>query len=393
MLNEIFKMSWHNITQNKIRSFLTILGILIGVTAIITLITIVQGAIDEIQAKMDSLGSGTVMVQAYGTPLKSGLSDNDIESLLSINGVLGFSPTISTTIDVWHDGTISEDVTIDGKNEEYFKRNIGKMIMGREINHFDTVNDNRVCIIDPDLAKEWYPGEMVLGKKIMIGGISYEIIGVYKPDSSSLTYAYSSSSDSIIIPYSNVMLISGMSNIAALDLYIDTNIDTERIGDEIEQKLDEAFNYKDNTYSVIQLDTLIDMIKDMQNMMEYLLIGIASISIVVGGIGIMNMMLVSVSERTMEIGLRKALGATPFMIQLQFLAEAVALSLMGGLAGLILGTLLSILGCWAIGVPFALSPTAITLGVGSSALAGIVFGFTPARKASLLNPIDALRRI
>ena len=147
------------------------------------------------------------------------------------------------------------------------------------------------------------------------------------------------------------------------------------------------------SYTVIEMENLLDMMRTMQNMLQTTLIGIACISLLVGGIGIMNMMLVSVTERTTEIGLRKALGAEPRRIQIQFLVEAILLSLLGGIVGTILGILISFVCTKIIGIAFAISWSAIALGVGFSAAVGIIFGYTPARKASQLNPIDALRSI
>ena len=166
---------------------------------------------------------------------------------------------------------------------------------------------------------------------------------------------------------------------------------SQSVVDGIKSYLNGAFNYKDDSYAVIEMNSLLDMMKSMQGMMQTMLAGIASIALLVGGIGIMNMMLVSVTERTTEIGLRKALGAEPRTIQIQFLMEAVMLSLLGGFIGLALGLGLSLGAAALIGYDFVLSGSAIGLGVGFSAAVGIVFGFTPAKKASELNPIDALR--
>ena len=170
--------------------------------------------------------------------------------------------------------------------------------------------------------------------------------------------------------------------------------DTDRTNDTVEALKDALygmFNYKDDAYTVINMESLLDTMNTMLSMMTALLAGIASIALLVGGIGIMNMMLVSVTERTMEIGLRKALGAEPYQIQLQFLIEAFILSILGGLIGAILGVAISYVFALVIGAAFRLSWSAIALGVGFSATVGVVFGWTPARKASNLNPIDALR--
>ena len=168
---------------------------------------------------------------------------------------------------------------------------------------------------------------------------------------------------------------------------------TDAVIDDVEAVLGQAFNYKADSFAVTNMESLLDMMHDMQNMMQTMLAGIASIALLVGGIGIMNMMLVSVTERTTEIGLRKALGAQPKRIQMQFLTEAIFLSLFGGIIGIVVGLLISLLVALAIDVGFAISLSAIALGVGFSVLVGVVFGLAPARKASRLNPIDALRSV
>ena len=159
----------------------------------------------------------------------------------------------------------------------------------------------------------------------------------------------------------------------------------------MEPLLDSLFSYEDDTYTITTMDAIEDTMSSMLSMMSMLLGGIASIALLVGGIGIMNMMLTSVTERTAEIGMNKALGARPAQIQFQFLVESFLLSLMGGAIGAVLGVALSMALCNAIGSAFVISWGAIALGVGFSALVGIVFGWAPARKASRLNPIDALR--
>ena len=167
--------------------------------------------------------------------------------------------------------------------------------------------------------------------------------------------------------------------------------DTDAAVDELEAALDGIFNDKDNTYTIINMESMTDAMNLMTSMMMSLLVGIASIALVVGGIGIMNMMLVTVTERTTEIGLRKALGAEPGQIQMQFLIEAIILSLLGGVIGVIVGLSVSFAICMNTDITFSLNTFAIGLGVGFSAAVGIIFGWAPARKASRLNPIDALR--
>ena len=195
------------------------------------------------------------------------------------------------------------------------------------------------------------------------------------------------------MPYTAAKLHAGQRNVLALDVYVaDTDLMDETV-EGVEAVLKSAFNYRDDTYTVINMESLLDTMDTMMGMMSTVLAGIASIALLVGGIGIMNMMLVSVTERTAEIGLRKALGARPFQIQMQFLIESFVLSMIGGLIGMIVGVAVSYVLVTAMGASFVLSTDAIALGVGFSAGVGIVFGWAPAKKASALNPIDALRNV
>lgn len=395
MIKDSIIMSYKNIIHNKMRSFLTMLGIVIGVAAIIALITIVQGVIDNVDEQFDKLGANTLMIQATGTPLKSGLTDKEIGELLKIDGITGMGPNVSLKMDIWNNGVIKEDVTIQGKNETYFRKNADKIERGRGINILDVENKNNVCVISNEFEKGLFPGENSVGKSISINGVKYLIIGVLGKSDNEMSVISMLSNDktSIMLPYKNLMSISSAKNIVSLELYMKDTANKEVLTQSVKNILNSAFNYKDDSYTVIEMDSLLDVMKTTRQMMKAMLVGIASISLVVGGIGIMNMMLVSVTERTTEIGLRKALGAEPRSIQLQFMTEAVFLSVLGGVIGIIIGALISYVASLAIGITLMLSPFAVLLGFGFSAAVGIIFGSAPARKASKLNPIDALRSV
>lgn len=392
MFRESLKMSWQNIVHNKMRSFLTILGIVIGVAAIIALITTVQSVITEVNSQFDDLGANTLMVQAQGTALKMGLTDKDFEDLQAVEGIAGASPTVSAHLDIAQNGVVKENVSIQGKNELYFARNPDVVKAGRGLNILDVENKNRVCLISETLENDLFDSESAVGHTLRLGGIAYTIVGV-TASSTDMTSMLMGTGDGIIVPYKNAMSLAGVSHIMAVEMYMEDGADTDAVIDDVEAVLSQAFNYKDNSFAVTNMESLLDMMHDMQNMMQTMLAGIASIALLVGGIGIMNMMLVSVTERTTEIGLRKALGAQPKRIQMQFLTEAIFLSLFGGIIGIAVGLLISLLVALAIDVGFAVSLSAIALGVGFSVLVGVVFGLAPARKASRLNPIDALRSV
>lgn len=390
MLFESIKMSWENIVHNKLRSFLTMLGIVIGVASIIALITIVQGATNSISDEVNSLGVNKIMVTAMGTPLKQGLTDEDIKSIAAVENVDGVSPTISGKSNLVCDGRVREDVSVQGKNEVYFKTDSSLLRSGRTINILDTESRNRVALIGSDIVTDFFYGTDPLGQEIIINGTGYTVIGTLAASSG---LGINSNNNVVVIPYTTALSSLGVKNVASLDVYLnDTDLADDTVM-QIKGILNRAFNYKDDAYSVFNMGDMIASFQTMMSMMSMLLAGIAAISLVVGGIGIMNMMLVSITERTTEIGLRKALGATPGRIQLQFIIESIFLSLIGGMIGLVLGGLIAYVAAILIDIRFSVSVSTILLAVGFSAAVGIIFGYMPARKASRLNPIDALRSL
>lgn len=393
IIRQSIQMSLQNIKSNKMRTFLTTLGIIIGVTAVIALITIVDGVIGSVMGEFSSLGAGTLSVSITGSSLKKGLTESDLDSLKELDNVAGISPSVSMTTTAARTGELLEKVSVQGKNEYYFMNN-DLISYGRAIARQDVENEAYVCIIDQDLADNLFLGEDPIGSQLIVGGIRYTVIGLQGDDGnlmSAMSGMGSTLDGTVIIPYTNALKLSGNSSITSLDIYVADTDRTQELMDAVENVLYQAFNENEDCYSVFSMDSLLDTMDSMMSMLTYMLAGIASIALLVGGIGIMNMMLVSVTERTKEIGLRKAMGATPERIQLQFLLESIVLSLIGGLIGVGLGLLISFAAASPLGTDFVISASAVWLGVGFSAAVGIVFGWAPARKASRLNPIDALR--
>jgi len=366
------------------------LGIVIGVASIIALITIVQGATNSINDQVSELGVNKITVTAVGTPLKQGLNEEDLSNISLVDNIEGVSPTVSGNTGIAYNGNVLENINIQGKNQVYFNTDTSLLKSGRAINILDLENKNQVAIIGSNVVEELYYGINPIGEEITINSKTYTVIGTLN---SSGGFTMGSNDDAVIIPYTTALRNLGVKNITSLDVFLtDTTIADDTVTN-MKGVLNQAFNYKDDAYTIFNMGDMIDSFQTMMSMMSLLLSGIAAISLVVGGIGIMNMMLVSITERTTEIGLRKALGATPSRIQQQFIIESIFLSIFGGIIGVVLGSLIAYIAAMAIGLGFSISLSTILLAVGFSGAVGIVFGYMPARKASQLNPIDALRSL
>jgi putative ABC transport system permease protein len=386
-------MALQNIKANKMRSFLTMLGIVIGVAAVIALMTIVQMVSESVMGQMSGLGAGTLTISTGKSPLKEGLSDKDIKMLDEIEGVDGVSPTLSFSSTSVYDGEVYDKTDVQGKTDIYFKHNPDIMGGGRPLNEMDMSGDVYVCIVDPQYVRKVLLGKKVIGNKILIGGYEYTIVGVRKADESISSYMSDTSNHdgTVIIPYKNALAMSGKGFVDNAEVYIEEGYNANDVESALRQGLKNIYNGSEDFFYIINMESLMTMMASVQGMMGTLLGGIASISLVVGGIGIMNMMLTTVTERTKEIGLRKALGAEPYRIQAQFLIESVVLSVCGGIIGIVLGLLIAFVAAKLLKTDFSLSMTAILLGFGFSGGVGVVFGWMPAKRASELNPIDALR--
>ena len=393
MMVESVRMSVSNIRQNRMRSFLTILGIMIGVTAVIALVTTISGVSSSISDSFSSMGASTMTLSATGTDLQGGLTAENMEEISELDHVEGVSPSVSLSVTAARDDAYESGVSVSGRNDDYFVQEPDTLSRGRAINSIDLDQSLRVCLISEELVETFFYGDDPIGQELYLDGMRFTVVGVLAADAGSSVSSMFSGSNAVIVPYTTALKMNGETLVSSLTLYIDDANAAEIVESELETCLDAIFDYEDDTYSIITMESIADTMESMLSMMSALLGGIASIALLVGGIGIMNMMLTSVTERTVEIGLKKAIGARPGQIQAQFLIESFLLSMVGGLAGVVLGIALSAILCQVLGTGFSLSYGAIALGVGFSAAVGVLFGWSPARKASRLNPIDALRRM
>ncbi len=393
MLGECVSMSVDNIRGNKVRSFLTLLGIMIGVTAVITLISTVSGVSGSIANSFSDLGVGTLTVTVTGSDLKTGMTPEDLARISAVEAVDGVVPSISLNGRVSYGNTVETNISVSGKNAYYFTLNDELIIQGRPLNFIDDSNNSYVCVVSQNIIDTFFFGVNPVGETLYVSGLPFTIVGRYKEDTGGGVAAIFSGKPDIMIPYTTAMKINNSNEVNSFTVYLADGASSKTAASTIEDVMDQIFDFEDDTFTVTSMDTIEETMETMLGMMSTLLAGIASIALVVGGIGIMNMMLTTVTERTTEIGLKKALGAIPWQIQVQFLIESFLLSVFGGLLGVVMGLSLSYALCKVLGTVFVLNYGAIALGVGFSAAVGIIFGWVPARKASRLNPIDALRSI
>ena len=393
MFWESVVMSFTNILHNRLRSFLTMLGIMIGVTAVIALMTTISGVSASLSNSFSGMGAGSVMVSITGSDLKSGLTDADMAEIAALDHVSGVTPSVSLKSRVSKGRTYETNVSLSGANDDYFVRNEDVVTRGRAFNYLDIRDMNYVCLINSEMVETFFYGVDPVGETLYVDGLQFLVVGLFDDSSSTSVVSMMSGSPDILVPYTTALKLNHESVVNSVTVYMDDARYSDAVESSLEGTLDAMFSYEEDTYTITDMDSLQETMDSMLGMMSALLAGIASIALVVGGIGIMNMMLTSVTERTVEIGLKKALGAQPGQIQVQFLIESFLLSMTGGLVGVVLGNLLSMALCAAMGTTFVVSYGAIALGFGFSAAVGILFGWAPARKASRLNPIDALRRI
>lgn len=397
--NDLLKSSFRSILKNKSRTILTSLGIIIGVTSVILLTSIGNGLKKYISQQFESLGANSVFVSPGklfndnggfsqgGMMMTTSFTQKDINILkrkLKNSIVMPFNAVYA---DIKSNQGIKKQAEIDGTVEEYGKNNnlVPSAGNGRFFTNEENDKKSPVIVLGYKVAQTLFPKSNALGKKVIIKGKSLKVIGVLDEKGSSISGT--SVDDMSLAPISIVNDLAGNENIVTIAIKAPDKNSIDPIKKDITKIMLER--YDKDAFSVYDSAQLLSSINSIINTLTIALSGIAAISLVVGGVGIMNIMLVSVTERTREIGLRKAVGAYPRAILIQFLIEAVILSCFGGLIGIILGWL----GTVAINnfFPASITPSSIILAFGVSSSVGIIFGVAPARKASKLSPIEALR--
>lgn len=393
---ESFKMAINAIFSHKLRAFLTMLGIIIGIASVVSIVALGNGSQQKILSDINSIGTNTIDIfpgEGFGdirsAKVKT-LTDSDSAILSKQNYVLSATPNASTSGTLVYNN-ISLSAQVKGVGQEYFDVKGYKIEKGRIFSENEVTMSAQVAVIDNNTRKKLFPsGENPVNKVFMINKVPLRIIGITEDQKSN--FGGSVENLNIWSPYTTVMhRISGSSSIDSITVRIKDTVDTKTAEKGIIELIKSKHGKKD--FFTVNTDSIKDTIKKTTDTMTLLISSIALISLIVGGIGVMNIMLVSVTERTKEIGVRMAIGARQYNILQQFLIEAVLICLIGGIAGIALSFSISLIfNHFVSSFAMSFSGTSIFMAVFCSSMIGIIFGFVPAKNASKLNPIDALSR-
>ena len=389
------------IRRNLMRAFLTILGIVIGVSAVVSMVTLGNGATRAVSDQISSLGSNLVMVnpgqrlgpgrETAGAPKFKVADATAIET--QVGGLKGVAPTVSTSVTAVHMAN-NWSTSITGTTAPYFSISNWKLAGGRVFNEAEERAGKAVCVIGDTVRRELYGHQNPVGGELRIKQFACEVIGLLQAKGQGAMGM--DQDNTVVMPLRTVQRrLTGNQDVGTLLVSLKDGASREKVKNEIEGLMRErrkiAENEDDN-FNVLDTRQIAETLSGTTRVMTMLLGAVAAVSLLVGGIGIMNIMLVSVTERTREIGIRLAIGALEGEVLLQFLVEAVVLSAFGGLVGIVLATLATVGLAHIIRVPYLFNLQINILAFLFSAAIGVIFGFFPARRAAQLDPIEALRR-
>lgn len=399
MLWNTILLALREIRRNILRSFLTVLGIVIGVAAVITMVTIGGGATVQIQQQIASMGSNLLMMspgKRLGPGQTTGnipFKENDADAIArEISSVAAVAPVSSQSIMAIF-GNQNWTTQVTGTDNKYLKVTNRAIGTGREFSDSELRSGAAVCIIGETVRKKLFGGQGALGEKIRLQKLSCDVIGLLEGKGQSTMGM--DQDDIVVIPLSTFQRrISGNQDVGLIQISVRQGASTEKARSDIRRLMRERRHLSasdDDNFNVMDMKEITKMLTGTTQLLTALLGAVAAVSLLVGGIGIMNIMLVSVTERTREIGVRLAIGALEYDVLMQFLVEAVVLSSLGGLVGIALATAVSSVLARIMQVPYIFNPGINLLSFLFSAAIGVIFGFFPARRAARLDPIDALR--
>ena len=389
-----FKMALRSIGSSKLRSLLTMLGIIIGVMALVVLVSLVNGATSSVTSAVSSLGSSMLTVSVSddkGQPVDLETLDTWMEQEKNL-GLMAPYPSESV---VGKHGREYGTVTVYGTTPAYYEIMAMQLSMGRWLKRTDIDNNSYVCILSASAAEELIGYTDCVGQNVTLNGVEFSVVGVLQEDEDSLMSMLTSGSMEAYIPHSTLIRLTDTESSQITSFYVSAPVGgmLETAEDRMEQILLERFDEDEDAFKISSSDMLEEAMSSITSVLSVLLGGIAAISLVVGGIGIMNIMMVTVTERTREIGIRKAIGASRKTILTQFLMEAVVLCMMGCGLGIFLSwSILQVVSTVVAdtGLVFTLDGGVVLVSVIFCFLIGVIFGLYPANKAAKMKPIDAL---
>ncbi len=395
-IKQAFFLAVKSLATSKMRALLTMLGIIIGVAAVIVIISLGAGLQQMMEGEFEALGTNLIQTMTYGSGEGSSRSatPEDMHQIVFDNPqyLSAVSPLVSLRLDVRSEAESFTPNSLSGVSEDYLNIRSYQLSSGRFLQYVDVLRMQNVCVVGSYINEEYYYGN-ALGQTMGIGGYTYQIVGVIDEIAESLK---GTDDDVVLIPYTNAIHLSG----TAPSSYFFSGVSSDTAStarSRIESALEKIYG-NDDSYIVVTSAEMLDMMNTIMDTLMFVLVAIAAISLLVGGIGIMNIMLVSVTERTREIGIRKSLGGKQKDIRSQFIIEAATTSSIGGVIGIGLGIVAANVASFVVENftdvdGFSAAPTmdSIIIAFSVSVAVGVIFGYLPANKASKLNPIDALR--
>lgn len=393
MFLENIKLALQSMIHNKMRTLLSLLGIVIGVASVVAIMNIGQSATESMNASMQISGIDMITIMPFGAGRDAEVFDENFPSRLmqNVSGIDYVMPVVQQNMNLRAEKELTS-AQVSGVESQYFTANSLSLNDGDFFTAEDNINRRQVVVLGYDLAKKLFPAGSAVGQYVSIfrqQAKSYQVIGVLEEKDDTLNNSYNNVA---FIPYNTFdQRIKRIATPSSYVVKVSESSDAVTVADNAENYLIDYIGNDDSFY-VFSPASIVEMSKEVMGTMTMFLSAIAGISLLVGGIGIMNIMLVSVVERTKEIGIRKALGANPSTIQAQFLVESITLTMLGGLIGIILGIIATYFVATIAGWSMQLSYGAIVLAIGFSTFVGVFFGWYPARKAAKLDPIEALSR-
>lgn len=414
-LGENIRLAWEGLRAGKMRAFLTMLGIIIGIGSVIGILTVGSGLTDSINSEMSTLGANNIIVMLQsksnqqsgfmrGYEDKDLMTDDMIEALRARypDAIQYVSLTSTLASGKAKDGKKTANLSLDGVNTDYFDANDVKMLAGSTITESDIDNHKMKAVVSDRLVNNLFDGDVqaALGKKISVYTnfeiYTFTVVGVYKYEQNMMNMSFAAAEDvstSAYIPITVAQKLSGTAEgYASITIMTTSAVSSANFAAVAEHFLNKYYKNNENyQVAAMSMESILSTVDSMMGTVNIAIAAIAAISLLVGGIGVMNIMLVSVTERTREIGTRKAIGATNGNIRMQFVVESVIICSIGGVIGILFGGVLGYVGSTLIGAPAVPKLSYILLAVGFSMAIGIFFGYYPANKAAKMDPVEALR--